>query len=182
MSLDANSRSRFVTLIAWVAIILSGFHTFFGLIQNIMFHASSVFEEVFEMMNGEVLPDDIPYIFTFLLGNISIFIFVVGFAIPLCILIVSINLLRRKNWARILYVAGLALGIALTLYNVGSEIVWLGGRDSVPEDLAKEFSYSVIDFERINSIYLGISVFFVAIYSAIIWWLMRPVVVREFKV
>ncbi len=78
--------------------------------------------------------------------------------------------------------AGLALGIAMTLYNVGSEIVWLGDRGSVPEDLAKDFSYSLIDFERINSIYLGISVFFVAIYSAIIWWLIRPTVVREFKV
>ena len=75
-----------------------------------------------------------------------------------------------------------ALGIAMTLYNVGSEIVWLGDRGSVPEDLAKDFSYSLIDFERINSIYLGISVFFVAIYSAIIWWLIRPTVVREFKV
>jgi len=182
LSLDANSRSRFVTLIAWVAIIISGFHTFLGLIQNIMFHASSVFGEMFQMMNSEALPQDVPYIFTLLVDNMSLFIFLVGFAVPLCVLVVSINFLKRKNWARILFVAGLALGIAMTLYNVGSEIVWLGDRGSVPEDLAKDFSYSLIDFERINSIYLGISVFFVAIYSAIIWWLIRPTVVREFKV
>ena len=181
MSSDAESRSGVVTFIAWVAIILSGFHTALGLIQNLMFQTSP-FGEMLGSVKGDELPADAPYMFTWLVDNMSVFIFLVGFAIPLCILVVSINLLKRKNWARILFVAGLALGIALTLYNVGSEIVWLGDRDSVPEDLAIEFSYSVIDFERVNSIFLGVSVFFVAIYSAIIWWLMRPVVVREFKV
>ena len=80
-----------MTLIAWVAIIISGFHTFLGLIQNIMFHASSVFGEMFQMMNSEALPQDVPYIFTLLVDNMSLFIFLVGFAVPLCVLVVSIN-------------------------------------------------------------------------------------------
>lgn len=104
-----SQRSTFVTVVAWIFIVGSGFGTFISLIQNIMVHI--MFQDP-EFAQAAEMPGDAAFIF----NNFQLFVF--GFFLVTVITLVSsIGLLKRKNWARLIFIGLLSVGI---LWNLGS--------------------------------------------------------------
>jgi len=105
-------KSSFVTVIAWILIIITGFSTFIAALQNIMIQV--LFDDAMkeEMMKGDPESfDQMPDFFTFMFENFDLI--VLGFfIINLVAFIASIGLLKRKNWGRYIIIGLMALGIA----------------------------------------------------------------------
>lgn len=103
---EAELRSTFVSLVAWVFIVLAGLMTLIGAIQNLMLHW---------LWPGLAIatPDALPML-GWATGHLGLVLG--GFlALALGQLIAAIGLLRRRDWARRLFIALLGLGIVWNL-------------------------------------------------------------------
>lgn len=113
---SAASRSTFVTVLAWVFIVITGFMTFISLLQNVMINTMVPFENMPSPSGPGV--EKMPAAFEFIFGNIHL-VFLTFFVISAATLISAIGLLRRKNWARKVFIGILGLGI---VWNIGGII------------------------------------------------------------
>ena len=119
-------RSTFVTVVAWIFIVLSGFATLVAVLQNLMiwflFQAPAFGAAMQKAGNEPGVPAFVGWISRFFYV-----IFLVFLAVSASMLASSIGLLQRRNWARIAFILLMALGIAWNLAGVafGALMLWL---------------------------------------------------------
>ncbi|MDR2016323.1 MAG: hypothetical protein LBP90_01760 [Burkholderiales bacterium] len=106
---EMQQRSTFVTAVAWVFIGLSGFLTIISILQNVMVQI------VFRDVEMDQIPPDAP----FMANHFQLF-FLAFLLVSAFVLISSIGLLRRCNWARLCFVGIMLFGI---LWNLGGLVV-----------------------------------------------------------
>jgi hypothetical protein len=112
-------RSNFVTVLAWLLIVGSGFVTFISLMQAVML---AFFFPAEQFSLNSAFPHGIenaPPLMEFLFSKVRYFV-LAFWLLALLTLVSSIGLLRRKNWARLFLVGIFSLGI---VWNLGS--IWL---------------------------------------------------------
>ena len=165
--LDAESRSVFVTVVAWIFIVLSGFAVFVSIGQNVMIWTHPGFS-VPATTSGSGAGFE-----GFLDKNFRLL--VLGFlGVTIVMLVSSIGLLRRKNWARMSIIVLLALWV---LWNVTAlAMIYLFGMED--RQLAAGQLHNAHLFVQ-----LFMLVFLVAISVLLIWIihkLLSPQVVEEF--
>ncbi len=181
MSTDAAAtqasmqRSTFVTAVAWIFIVLSGFATPIAVLQNVMFF--TVFRRTWANA-AMARPDaaaNLPPVFLFMFENMHLF--VLGFLVAgVATLVASVGLLRRKNWARVLFIVLMALGIT---EQIGASLLQLGfmtGLLGVPSR-ASEMKTTVVTMQVFTGV-LAISLS--ALFGWIIKRLASPDVRQEF--
>jgi hypothetical protein len=112
-----NKKSTFITVLAWILIVLTGFSTLITIMQNIM--VQLMFDKN-EFRGGLDSPDEFPDI---IFANFHVFMFLMGLII-IYSFISAIGLLKRKNWARISYVGLFGFGILYMLSMVGYQYVF----------------------------------------------------------
>lgn len=103
--------STFVNVLAWIFIVLAGFTTCISILQNIMIHTLFPREEMQQAMQQAEHNQQIPPYFEFMFNHFDLF-FAAFLVISATTFIAAIALLKRKNWARILFIGLMALGIA----------------------------------------------------------------------
>jgi hypothetical protein len=136
---DQAPRSQFVTVLAWIFIVLSGFTAFIAALQNIMFHV------MFERGFGKGMPPpphEMGPAFGFIFDHMQWFF--AGFLImSLVSLAASVGLLRRQEWARWLFVGLMVLAIAYQLLGLVLQSVMMPSFDlplaNAPEGVATGF-------------------------------------------
>jgi hypothetical protein len=112
------ARSTFVTVVAWSFITIAGFASFIAILQALMFFFFFP-ADMFRVPESAKGLEEMPAFFRFMLQHMKWF-FVFFWTLSVVTLICAIGLLRRKNWARLAFVAIMALGIA---WNLGG--IWL---------------------------------------------------------
>jgi hypothetical protein len=116
---DEVPRSNFVTVLAWLLIVGSGFVTFISLMQAVML---AFFFPADQFSVNSAPPHGIenaPPLMEFLFSKVRYF-FLAFWLLALLTLVSSIGLLCRKNWGRLILVGIFSLGI---VWNLGS--IWL---------------------------------------------------------
>ncbi|MCZ4409028.1 hypothetical protein O3Q51_09425 [Cryomorphaceae bacterium 1068] len=104
---QVHKESTFITVLAWILIVLSALSTVMSIFQ--LFFFSFILEVLDSLFDSSVsLWDSIQILWVFAYPLIIIYAF-----------ISAIGLLRRRNWARVSYVILFGIGIA---YNVGTLI------------------------------------------------------------
>lgn len=101
------ARSTFVTVLAWIFIALAGFATFISILQNIMI----AFVFPMAQMQAAATQQGAPWFAAWMIQHFQLFFLLFLVASASC-LAAAIGLLRRKNWARLLFIALMLLGIA----------------------------------------------------------------------
>jgi hypothetical protein len=127
-------KSSFVNVFAWLMIVFNGFGLFVSIIQNIIFvfiFQMDEFKNAFNDMGD--IPKGIP---AFFLKNIRVLIPLMGLFI-LFAFISSIGLLKRKEWARKVFLFLLGFGIIYTIAGAIFQVIFMrsmfGGAD-LPSD------------------------------------------------
>lgn len=122
MNATAN-RSSFVTVLAWIFIVLSAFSTMISLLQNVMvwtlFRQPEIAQSMAEQTQG--MP---PYA-AFMMGHFQWF-FLAILLVSATTLASSIGLLKRMEWARIVFIALMFLGIAWNLLGLFGQFAMMG--------------------------------------------------------
>ena len=107
------ARSSFVTVVAWIFMVLSGFATFVGALQNLMIR-SMPFDQFNTILQDSTAASQIPGPARFMFSHFQLFV-LVTFIFSLLMFVSSLGLLRRRNWARLVFMGLLVLGIVYML-------------------------------------------------------------------
>jgi hypothetical protein len=121
-----NNKSTFVTVVAWIFIVGSGFTTLVSLMQNVMFHV------MFKKEEFSQATQDMPPTASFMFENMQLI--VMAFLLVCIVMLASsIGLLKRKNWARLVFIVLLSLGIAWSLGSILLQTLFLSSIPEVPQ-------------------------------------------------
>ncbi len=166
-------RSRLVDVVAWIYLILGGFMLVTSIAQNLMFHL--VFPtEVFT----EDIPDGMPGAAAFMFENFHLFILLPLF-VSTAFVASSIGLIKRREWARKLFVGLMVLSVVWCFAGFGFQVAFISGFPTPPP------SAGVPNFAAINTIMLVFSLLFSVAFSVLFGWIARRLmsweVRREFR-
>jgi hypothetical protein len=119
-SQDASSqqtnppRSNFVTVLAWIFIVLSGYVTLISVLQNIIISLYFPIEEMRPMMDQAEKSQPMPWFAGIMFEHLQLFL-MIFLIIAALTLASTIGLLKRKNWARIVFIEIMGFGILWNL-------------------------------------------------------------------
>lgn len=155
-----ESRSTFVTVLAWIFIVGAGFVSLISIMQVIM---------VSTMFSGDEfssMPEDAPATAKFMSKYFQLFVY--GFcALALFTFISSVALLKRKNWARVAFIVILSLGI---IWQVGGLIMQFAMFSDMPGPPTGE---GFEDFERMSNIIRWFSFVIAIAISGLFLWVIK---------
>jgi len=107
-----------VTVLAWIFIVLGGFVTLVSVLQNIMVRFIFPIGQM-RAAQGQVRGHaEMPWFAAWMFDHFQYF-FLFFLAVSVAMLSAAVGLLRRRNWARILFVGFMGLGI---IWNIGGLI------------------------------------------------------------
>ena len=169
-STTIEPRSNFVTVLAWIFIALSGFTTLISILQNIMigilFRAPDHAFPTVDPATGK----EFPWIFRFMFEHFQLF-FLAFFVVSALTLAASIGLLRRKNWARLLFIALMGLGIAWNVAGVLMLFPMFSFFNEVA-DSAKQPGFTD-QFGLAWKVMAGVNLLFVAAFVWLFGWIIK---------
>lgn len=177
-SIQPPHRSTFVTVVAWTFIAIAGLTSFIAVLQALMFvfvFPADQFPPV-ESANGF---GDMPVFFQFMSRHI-IWFFAIFWSLSVLTLVSAIGLLRRKNWARLVFVALLVVGIAWNLASIWLQEQMMSSFPMPPvqDPHAAEFEAG---FETMMTIMrFAMAAFGIAI-SLLLAWIVKRLVSRSVR-
>jgi len=149
-------RSSFVTVVAWIFIVLSGFGTLMTAMQNLMF-SSMPFDE-FGTAFRDSTAVHVPATARFMFSHMRL-IFLVGFLLALLMLVSSIGLLRRRNWARLVFMGMLVCWILYMLAGVFIQQSFMSSFNTSFNASATQDSVFRANADRFQSMFATMRVF-----------------------
>jgi len=176
----SHQPSAFVTAVAWVFIILSGLATLVSILQNIMVYTFFPIDQVQASLAParEHQQQQMPAGALFMLEHIRTFITSI-LVISASTFVASIGLLRRYNWARVLFIVLLALGIA---WNIGGLFLQWSSIHSMPQPQTPTAAQA--QFKVMTTLVMFFTVVTAIGMSVLFGWLIRrfisPAVREEF--
>lgn len=167
-------RSTFVTVVAWIFIALSGLTTFVGALQNLMIRSTPFdqFDSVLQDSTAAQLPAPARFMFS----HFRLF-FLAAFLLSLLMLVSSVGLLRRRNWARLTFMGLLVLGIVYTIGGLFVQQSFLSSFDTSFSASAAQDSASRATTQQFQSMFTAMRVFTI-VFSLGIAGLFGWIVVR----
>lgn len=167
-------RSNFVTVVAWIFIVLAGFSTLMSAAQNVMF-AMIGFGEFPPPTGAEA--EQMPPFFRFMLQNMRL-VMLSFLLLSAATLVSAIGLLRRRNWARLVFIAIMALGIAWNIAGLAVQYTMFGVMNEGPPGMSPEFR---ADFDRMASTMLVVMTVFSLAFSALFAWIIKRLMSRAVR-
>lgn len=175
-------RSTFISVLAWLSIAFTGFGTLIAILQNLMLNLLFPVEQMTQSMQMPEAQAQLPAFTLFMFAHMRAFVggFLVFF---LTLLVFSIALLKRKNWARIGFIIFLAFGIVTTL---ATPLIQYHLVNNVFVPPMSESGVEIpADFQIIANVMLVFSALmslgFCALYAWLIKRLVSPSIVTEFR-
>jgi len=177
---QAPARSTFVTVLAWIFIVLSGFGTVVSLLQNLMIWTLFNSPEVtqgFQSPPPPGMPAGASLLAThfhyFFLGVFMVFAFTLAS---------SVGLLRRRNWARICFMGVMFLGIA---WNLVGLVFQYSMFTSMQQDMMAVPPEAALDMQAFFVVMAVVGVLFALAFSVLFGWIIRrllsPEIAAEFR-
>lgn len=174
---DKPERSTFVTVVAWIFIIFSGFGVLIGALQNIALWFLFPRAEVTRALEQAGEKGEISGFQSLVFDSFGL-LFLVLFLVVVAVLFISIGLLRRRNWARVMFIGLMGLGIT---WNVGGlAFMYLFVDQMIPpamEGVPPEF-------ETMQNLVVWTNILLALLFSVLFGWiikkLMSPAIKQEF--
>lgn len=170
----AARKSGFVTVVGWIFAVGSGMATAISALQNIVFHTM-----LSSRMPGpdELVAAGMPPAFRVVFSHFGLLLGTF-FVLSLVTLAVAIGLLRRRNWARVLFIGILGLGIAWNLAGIGLQQVVAGFIEGNLANAAGEFQ---AEFRLMLGIVRGLTVVFSVGLSVLFGWMIKRLLAHDVR-
>lgn len=175
----APARSTFVTVIAWTFIVLAGFASFISVLQALMFFflfPDDMFTAARAAKGVENMPAFPRFMFQHMLG-----FFVLFWSTCVVTLVSAIGLLRRKNWARLVFIALLALGIVWNLSGLWLQQQMMASFSKPPPAHDPRMADFQAGFETMMTVMRFAMATFAIAISALFAWIIKRLVSRPVR-
>jgi len=180
-----QTRSTFVTVVAWIYIALDGFGAFISLIQNIVVNTVVPFDRMGEALEKAKAQGatQMPSFFFWIFDHIRplLLLFLVFALIKLAC---AIGLLCRRNWARFLFIGLLAFGIAASLAGIALQQYVLSSMLMMPRprNAPADFEATMQSMTIVFRVFAGVfAIGFSVLYAWMIKKLLSPAIAAEFS-
>lgn len=170
-------QSVFVTVVAWLFIIISGFAAFITLLQNIMFHFVFQTDKMHEAMTQQQAAGEIPPMAEFMFSHMHLF-FGLMFVLAVLMLAAAIGLLLRKNWARITFIGLMIVGIVWNLGSLAAQQFFMRGMP-MPDDAPADFVHQTQSMMSVMTVFSILIAVIVSVLFAWIAWKLSSTRIRQ---
>jgi hypothetical protein len=126
-------------------------------------------DEMREAMRSAARGQPVPGFFSFMLENLRLF-FALFLVLSALTLASAIGLLRRQNWARIVFICIMALGIVWSAGALSLQFSMVSGFPLVPEDDQSEFAFH---FRTMARVIMGFSAVVAGGSAVLFGWIIR---------
>jgi hypothetical protein len=151
-SVAPSIRSTFVTVTAWIFIVCSGGFVLISIAQATMFYFLFRSEQFSNALRESSQHDNVPLPFQYFFAHPFAF-FALFWLLGLITFIASVGLLRRKNWARIIFIGLMLFAIVWNLGGIWLQQAILPSFSNLSPHASPEFSQSVQSMTLILRIY-----------------------------
>jgi hypothetical protein len=171
------ARSAFVTGLAWSFIVLAGFASVISVLQNIMIALMFPMEEMRASVRESETTPPMPAMFRFMF---EYFQYVVAGFLLLSVgtLISAIGLLKRKNWARLIFVVIMALGIVWNLASLAMPFLMSSMMPEMPAPAHSDFHDN---FKLMWNIMMGFTVVMCLAFAALFAWIIKRLLAADIR-
>jgi hypothetical protein len=109
-------RSTFVSVLAWIYIVLMGLMTFAAIIEAIVFFTVLPPDAIGRLWAQATGGQQLPAVYQFMFSHMQA-LTLGGLVMSVFLLVASIGLLKRRNWARIIFIVFMGFSV---VWNVAS--------------------------------------------------------------
>lgn len=174
-------KSTFVSILAWVFIVLSAGATAVSVLQSLLLYLLFPRAEMKAALANGLQSQAIPWGARVMVSHFEVFIWAF-LVISVVMLVTAIGLLRRWNWARRIFILLMAMGIVWNLAGVLLQY-WLFADVPVPLDNPGEFSGAMQAMMLAMRIFTAlVAVVMSGVMGWVMWRLTRPAIAAEFGV
>ncbi len=170
-------RSSFVTALAWVFIVLSGFATLIAIAQNVMINTMFPVDQMEAVMHSAKAQQNIPPIAEFMTSHFRFF-FGAFLALSIVTLASSMALLKRKNWARLIFISLMGLGIVWNIGGLFLQQAMFSSMPSPPTTAPPEFQ---TQFNSMAQTMMIFSVIMAIGFSVLFAWIIKRLTSQEVR-
>lgn len=171
------AKAGFVDTLAWIFIVLAGFATFISVLQNVMIATMFPLDKVHETVNSPGAQKQMPALFRFLFNHFQLY-FAAFLVLSAVTLASAVGLLKRKNWARMVFIVLMALGIAWNVAGVVLQQVIVSSFPTFPGASPTEFRDR---FETMLTLIRIFSVLMTVGMSVLFGWIIKRLVSPEIR-
>ena len=174
-------RSDFVTGLAWIFIAIGGLTTIIFAVQTIVFSTVFTTEDILRSLQKAEESQRLPELYKIVFENFRLVLTAIV-VISTSILVSAVGLLKRRNWARIIFVAIMICGVIWNLFCFSLPFL-LGGLGSETQGvhpkglIGNNFQLSLYN---IYGTFLTVCLAFTVLYLWIIKRLSSEEIKREF--
>lgn len=173
----AGNRSAFVTGLAWTFIALAGFATVIAILQNIMLALMFPAEELRASMREAEKARPMPALFRFMFENFRLF-FASFLVLSAGTLITAIGLLKRQNWARLVFIGIMALGVVWNLASLAMPFLMSSLVPDMPPQAPSDFH---ANFKLMWNIMIGFTIVIGLVFAVLFAWIIRRLVAEDIR-
>lgn len=172
-------RSSFVTVVAWIFIILTGFATCISLLQNVMITLFFHVDDMRQTLEASAHDPHAPPFANFMFSHIRMLMGIM-LLVTSTLFVVSIGLLKRRNWARLLFICFLALGIVWNIGGLYFQMEFVSSMNSIalPPNAPPDFA---IGFRFMSQAILVFSLVLQIALSVVFAWIIKKLVSPEIR-
>lgn len=174
---SVKPRSSFISVLAWIFIVIASFVTLISLFQNIILNTLFPLDEMRSSMAEMKSKQQVPFLAQFMFEHIRVIV-ALFFVLSALTLSCAIGLLKRKNWARIIFIGILAVGIVWNVAGFIFSLFLFSSASSLPANMP---SAGQDDFETMKYIMIGFNGVFAAGFSVLFGWIIKRLLSKQIR-
>ena len=173
-------RASFVTVVAWIYIGLEGLTAFVLVLQNIF--VNMLYEPIREAIARTPGKVTMPPLFAWAFDHLRL-ILALCLLVALIKLIAAIGLLRRRNWARLLFIGILAFSVAWSFATIAlqqlilSSPIMMPVPPNAPENFDEAMEGMMVGMRVVSALF---AIGFAVLFGWMIKKLLSPAIMAEF--
>lgn len=174
---EPAKRSRFITGLAWTFIVLAGFSTLIAILQNVMLSVVFANDDMRVAMSEMDKLQPMPPMFHFMFENIRL-ILAAALVTSALTLVASIGLLKRRNWARLVFIGIMAFAIVSHLAGVAMPFIMPDWMSFMPKDMPADVGNY---FAMVMKVVMVFSVLVALITVGFCIWVIKHLLSEEIR-
>ena len=170
-------RSGFVNVVAWVFIVLGAFSTLIAALQNLMMTLVFPLDEMRQSMDQAEHAQPMPGWFRFMFDHIRLW-FALYLLLSVVTLVSAIGLLRRANWARLVFIGIMAIGLLWNLSGLAMPFLMSSFLPQLPPTAPNDFQQT---FELMMNVMMVVTVVISLAVAGLFAWIIKRLVSTDVK-